>query len=223
MPALNPYWLLIVAGVVACLPILVGLATAYLKVSIVLGMLRSGLGAQNVPSGLVVMVLSLALTLFIMAPMLSDSYDIIKTLPTEQIFREPSLGDLQRYQPALEPWERFLRHHAGHRELAAFVQLDRSSKEPSAEADAQPTASSVDFKLLLPAFILTELKEAFAMAFVLLLPFLVIDLVVANILVGLGMFMVSPVMIALPLKLILFVAADGWLLLTRGLILSYRL
>ncbi|MCB0335660.1 MAG: EscR/YscR/HrcR family type III secretion system export apparatus protein, partial [Bdellovibrionales bacterium] len=117
-----------------------------------------------------------------------------------------------------EPFAEFMRFHSGKRELETLQRLAPSlERELSQDSSDEPTA----LHIALPAFVLTELKEAFAMGFVLLLPFLAIDLIVANILVGLGMFMVSPVMVALPLKLLLFIMADGWLLLTQGLIRSY--
>jgi len=133
----------------------------------------------------------------------------LKTLPT--------LPSLETWKPVLEPWEAFLMKHAGERELRVLQEIS-----PPKSAQQSLEKRPMDLRSLLTAFILTELKEGFAMGFVLLLPFLVIDLIVSNVLAGMGMFMVSPTLISLPLKLLLFVVSDGWLLLSRSLILSYQ-
>jgi len=211
---INPISFLICALVLALVPILVGLVTSYIKISVVLGLFRSGLGAQQVPSGLVVMALSLAMSFFVMAPVLEETRRVSADIDFALLLKDPQAKHLKPLSALIEPWSKFLSKHAGAGELAALTEL-----KPAAQDQRQ---ESVDLSVLVPAFILSELKEAFAMGFVLLLPFLVVDLIVANILVGMGMYMVSPVMISLPLKLILFVFCDGWLLLTKGLINSYQ-
>jgi len=236
----NPFWIVGMTFVVALLPVLAGLLTSYIKVSIVLGMLRSALGAQQVPSGLVVMALSMALTGFIMGPTIEETFEIAEGIDFEVIKEAPSIDSISAFAPLLDPWRNFMMKHTGSRELAVFEGLANSVDYPNAtEAPADTAEHSVggfeiellvdevfdpekiSLRILIPAFVLSELKGAFAMGFVLLLPFLVVDLIVANVLVGMGMFMVSPVMISLPLKLMLFVVADGWLLLSKGLIESY--
>ncbi len=212
----------------ALVPLLLGLLTSYIKISIVLGMTRSALGTQQVPSGLVIMAMSLALTYFTMAPIIEACLAHSEKIDYKTIFANPSLQAFRDSSAAFDPWRGFLETHAGKRERKALELLAQHPELPASagpileaktEAEEQ---SKTSLRILIPAFILTELKEGFAMAFVLLLPFLVVDLIVANILVGLGMYMVSPVMIALPLKLILFVLTDGWLLLAKGLINSYQ-
>ncbi len=241
MDTIHPTWLIFGSVVLAIVPMLVGLATSYTKMSIVFGMLRSGLGAQQVPSALVVMALSLALSVYVMAPVAEESYRIASGINLSLGASAPTLAELQRFQPLLDPWREFMKKHAGEREVAVLVSLSTVSTEsgvPRAGAgvsqegnpglasatavEASLASSATSIRILLPAFILTEVKEAFAMAFVLLLPFLAIDLIVSNILAGMGMMMVSPTMISLPLKLILFVVSDGWLLLSKGLIFSYQ-
>ena len=215
MDELNPLWLLLLTAALGLAPMLAGLATAYLKISIVLSLCRSGLGAQQVPGGLAIMALALTMTLLVMAPVLEESRAAALRLDFSPLLKQPTAERMPDLAPLLEPWRLFLERHAGAREKAALAAL--------ASAPSAPEMPSDGWAVLLPAFVLSEIKEGFAMGFVLLLPFLVIDLTVASILAGMGMYMVSPVMIALPLKLILFVACDGWLLLTRSLVASYRL
>ena len=211
--SLHPYWLVITALAFALIPIAIGICTSYLKISIVLGMLRNGLGTQHAPSNLVVMALSLALTLLIMGSTIDKSLQGVDLISQSKTELAPNLKSLKKLQPLFEPWREFMQQHAGEHELATLQAA--TLKEGSED---QITAW-----VLIPAFLLTELKEAFAMGFILLLPFLVIDLIVSNILAGMGMYMLSPAMISLPLKLLFFVISDGWLLLSRSLIVSYNL
>lgn len=221
--AVNPIWLIALAALAAMLPILVGLLTSYLKISIVFGMVRSALGTQQTPGNLVIMVLALALTSYTMMPVADETLEIASQTDISAL-QSPSPQTLKTLTPVFEPWRRFLHHHSGARELRTLTALlaAQAGQEQQLPAGAGPQIQAIDLRVLLPAFLLTELKESFAMAFVLLLPFLVVDMVVANILIGMGMYMVSPLMISLPLKLVLFVVADGWLLIARGLINSYQ-
>ena len=221
----NPFVLILLTAIIALFPIVIGLATAYLKVSIVLNLLRSAIGTQHVPSGLVTMALSLALTLYIMQPVLQETAAKAAALDLGSAVRTLGPSTLQMISSILTPWRDFLLKHAGKKEIQMISGLNRSNPpgERDAAAEDSKTASApVHISVLLPAFILSELKEAFAMGFALLLPFLAVDMIVANLLVGMGMYMVSPVMIALPLKLLLFVAADGWILVAKGLVSSYQ-
>lgn len=211
--SINPYWLIVGSGAIAFIPFFVGIATSYVKMSIVFGMIRSALGAQNVPSGLIVTALSLTMTIYVMGPVIEISVERASALRSSDLKREP----IKSLTPLVQPWRKFLSDHAGPRELQMLVAL-RSGGSSSSSI----SPDEVSIAVLLPAFLLSELKAAFSMAFVVLLPFLVIDLVVSNILVGLGMYMVSPVMISLPLKLLLFVTSDAWLLIVKGLIESYK-
>ncbi len=212
--SLHPEWFVIGSLAIAFLPLLLGVLTSYLKVSVVLSMLRSGLGAQNTPSAMVTMALSLGLTLSIMAPVFQESKQASDRIDFSLLKKKPTKEVADTFAPVVKPWMDFLTQHAGEREKAVFLQ-------PTTEEEVAQQKTSPDVQGILLAFLTAELKEAFAIGFVVLLPFLVVDLVVANLLVGLGMFMVSPVMIALPLKLLLFVLADGWVLLTQGLLHSY--
>lgn len=212
-------WLILLSVSFALLPILVGVCTSYLKVSIVLSLLKNGIGAQGVPGALVNMTLSLGITFFIMAPVMQESLDNARRLDYAAFAKSPSIDSAGQLWPILQPWLDFMRKHAGHRELAAISKLAAAESAP-ADGKAKQD-NQVSLRFLLPAFVLSELKEGFAMGFVLLLPFMALDLIVANILAGLGMYMLSPMVISLPLKIVVFVLCDGWILLGRGLISSY--
>lgn len=212
----NPIWLIVLSGMLALFPIVAGLMTSYIKISVVLGLLRNALGAQQVPSQLVVMGLTMAMTLYIMAPILNRSIEVADGLKIE-ISESPKLSELKKLAPIFGPWREFLEKHAGKREMAVLAEEESKSTDAATPEANQPKS----LRLIWTAFIITELKQAFAMGFVLLIPFLVIDLIVANVLVGMGMSMVSPVLISLPIKILIFVVADGWLLLTQALIKSY--
>lgn len=217
---IDPIWLIVLSGALALLPLLAGLATAFVKVSIVLGMLRSALGAQQVPSALVTAALSAALTLQIMAPIIERTRAAALQIDWERIETRVGLSSLPELQPLLAPWRSFMARHCGVRELRELERLGAAS-EPAREKLSAGAEPEPPLSMLAAAFLLTELKEAFAMGFVLLLPFLVIDLITANVLAGMGMYMLSPTLIALPLKLLIFVLSDGWLLLAKALVHSY--
>ena len=208
----HPLWILGFTFALTLVPLLIGATTSYLKISIVLALLRNGLGLQQSPNALVVMVLALALSFLVMGPAIRETNKIAQTVSLAKLKSAPSTEVLARLMEVIKPWRTFLERHAGSNEVRALRELSLEAQS----AEAPPTLD-----ILIPAFVLSELKEAFSMGFLLLLPFLVIDLVVANILAGLGMYMVSPAMISLPLKLLLFVSVDGWLLLSRALVLSY--
>jgi len=224
MMSIHPYWLIVASSIFALIPVGLALVSSYMKVSIVLGMLRSGLGTPQIPSGSVIMALSFALTAFIMAPVAQESVEVIKLQKLPSLKESPSSQSLKNLALILEPWKKFMDLQAGVSEKRFFrdMRISFLSKAKRPVTDVNEENLSQTLQIVLPAFVFSELKEAFAMAFVVLLPFLIIDLVVANVLVGLGMYMVSPVMISLPLKLFLFVGSDAWMFLARGLIESYQ-
>lgn len=231
MQTMNPYWMIFITAFVALVPIALGLVTSYVKVSVVLSMVRNALGTQQVPGTLVIMALSFALTCFIMGPVVERSFENAKGVKLASLVNtQPNLELLNQAAGIFEPWREFLHRHSGARELGALQSLDAERATADRAVDAAkpepakaPTgAEQPALRVLLPAFVLSELKEAFMMGFLVLLPFLVIDLIVANILAGMGMFMMSPTMISLPIKLLVFVLSDAWLIIIRGLVLSYR-
>ncbi len=224
----NPYWLVFFSLLFAIVPVLIGVCTSYLKISVVLGMLKSGLGTQHTPSNLIVMSLSIALSIFVMAPVIEESIKAIDASEGVSLNNPPELKSIDKFQPIIKPWKTFMQTHAGEREVATFLDIEKELsakkiKEETEDTKAEQEVKELDLRILIPAFLLTEIKEAFAMGFLLLLPFLVIDLIVANVLAGMGMYMLSPVMISLPLKLLFFVLSDGWLLLCKSLVMSYNI
>jgi flagellar biosynthesis protein FliP len=211
LTSIHPSWLVIGTLVTALIPLLVGVLTSFLKVSVVLSLLKSAIGTQQVPGTVVTLSLSAAVTLFIMAPTLTEMQNRAAQLNPAIFSKAPTTKTLSELGAVLDPALEFMKKHAGARELGIL------RNQPHAVSNTPPTTLE-----LMTAFVLSELREAFSMGFVLLLPFLVIDLVVSNILAGMGMFMVSPALIALPLKLLFFVVSDGWLLLGKSLIASYQ-
>lgn len=218
----NPAWYLIAAATFALIPIAVGLLTSYVKISVVLGIIKNALGTQHAPSSMVCLALALALTGLTMNPIIRESIEISKGIDSQIVMQSPSIEMLSALKPLADPWIAFLQRNTGQKELKALQRAVNEPSQPKVHPQASEQGGQEDFLLLVPAFLLTELKEGFSMAFIVLLPFLAIDLIVSNILMGLGMMMVSPVLISLPLKLILFVLSDSWLLLAQGLIRSYQ-
>jgi type III secretion protein R len=218
----HPSWYLVFTFTLALIPLILGTTTSYLKISLALGVLRNGFGAQQVPSNTVIMVLALVLSLFIMQPTLEQVVENLTTLPQTKVTTAPTIEQLRLYAQALLPWRQFIEQHAGQREILILNEFSQARRERTAEQSKPITEQSeASIRVLIPAFVLTELKEGLMIGFVLLLPFLIIDLVIANILAGLGMYMMSPTIISLPLKLLLFVSVDGWLLMSKGFIASY--
>ncbi|MDZ4786192.1 MAG: flagellar type III secretion system pore protein FliP [bacterium] len=218
----HPGWLILFGLGISFVPMLMGISTSYLKVSIVLGLLKSGLGAQQVPGNMVIMSLSLAITLFVMGPVIDNTTLLLANFDKPSLSEIPTKLEIEKMMAVTLPWKSFLKKHSAKEEIKTFQKLKTSQVETkNSEVKIVEVLPEDDIWILLPAFMLTELKEAFSIGFVLLLPFLVIDLVVSNILAGMGMMMVSPVMISLPIKLLIFVLCDGWTLITRGLVQSY--
>jgi type III secretion protein R len=216
---------LVVLGVMAALslvPFLLLMATAFVKVSVVLSILRSAVGGSQVPPTSVVTGLALILTLFIMAPTGQRMLEAVRPVMAAGAGAEltsPRTVDAlaQAGARAGEPLREFLHKHAGRRDRATFLSLAQRLR-PAAERAA---VGERDLTVLVPAFVTSELRRAFEIGFLLFLPFLVIELVIANLLAALGMHMLTPTTVSLPFKLLLFVLADGWHLVTRGLVESY--
>ncbi len=198
------------------LPFLLVVTTSFAKFAVVLSILRSALGAQNVPPNIVMASLAVILTSFVMAPVFSAMGD--EAAPLLQLSPE-EVRDIdgwpQRVDATLTPLRRFLAVNSGEDEIALFTEL----------RDAEPVERVEDlpFTVALPAFTITELSEAFQIGFLLFLPFLLLDLVVGSVLLSLGMHMLSPTTVSMPFKLLLFVLINGWVVLSESLILGYAL
>ena len=213
----RPVNLVLALGALAVLPFVFMTLTAFVKISTVLQIVRGAIGAQNVPSNVVVIALAGALTLLAMAPLGSRIAARAEPLFAPDAPTATSTWIVGLATAAGEPLRGFLRGNAATRERGRFYELARSAR-PAPERDA---VTRDDFVVLIPAFVVTELLEAFALGFAIYLPFLVIDLVVANVLLSLGMQMLNPTQVSLPFKLLLFVAIDGWGLLSQALVAGY--
>jgi type III secretion protein R len=178
---------------------------------------RGAIGAQSVPSGTVVMALSAALTLLAMAPLGSRIVERAAPLWEGKV-KDTTALVTGLVDAARDPMRAFLRANASEREKDRFLDVAKKAR-PEAERAA---VGADDFVVLVPAFLTSELYAAFALGFAVFLPFLIIDLVVANVLLALGMQMLSPTQVSLPFKLLLFVAIDGWALLSQALVTGYR-
>ena len=213
----RPLALVVALALVSLLPFVFMTTTAFVKIATTLQIVRSAIGAQGVPSNTMVMALAGALTLLAMAPVGDKIHERAKPWleagkaeDTSQLV--PGLVDAVR-----EPMRAFLKANSSPRERARFLDVARKSRGNDAAV-----VSDTDLTVLVPAFMTTELYEAFALGFLVYLPFLVLDLVVANVLLALGMQMLQPTQVSLPFKLLLFVAIDGWGLLARALVTGYR-
>jgi type III secretion protein R len=219
----QPIVMVLVLSALSLLPFVLVMVTSFVKLSVVGSIIRSALGTQQIPPTQVVTGLALILTIHIMMPVGIEVYARIKNVmqlqPGQSLLSEATVETLG--QAAVEgkgPVLDFLKRHSHVRDRALFVRL---AKELRRTPEDRAKVSETDFSIIVPAFVISELKEAFAIGFMLFVPFLVIDMVVSNILLAMGMFMLSPVTVSLPLKLLLFVLVDGWHLITKGLVLTY--
>lgn len=212
----RPIALVLALAVIGLLPFAFMSMTAFVKISTVLQIVRGAIGAQSVPSNTVIMALSLVLTLIAMAPVgarISDGLGPLLEGP-----ERPTSELVTRGAAAVtEPMRAFLRANAAERERVRFYELARRART----GPDRDRVGRDDLVVLVPAFMITELVEAFALGFAIYLPLLVIDLVIANVLLALGMQMMNPTQVSLPFKLLLFVAVDGWGLLAQSLVGSY--
>ena len=192
-------------------------ATSYLKIVVVISLVRNALGIQSIPPNTVVNSLALILTFYIMAPVVSESWDNYHRYKEENVPAIEYNTDLAL--KSAEPFRQWLIRQTDDRERAFFVSTaERLWAKPDEEtAKVDPES----FHILIPSFCVTELTKAFQIGFLIYLPFIAIDIIVSNILLAMGMMMVSPVTISLPFKLLLFVMVNGWTLLIQGLIRGY--
>jgi flagellar biosynthesis protein FliP len=193
--------------VLSLAPSFVILTTSFTRILVVFGFLRRALGTQSAPPTQVLTGMSLFLTVFIMLPVWKQiNEDAIKPFQASEINAE------QAWAAGFEPLKVFMASQTGETEYGLFVEMSNS---------AGVTMEASELNVLVPAFILSELKTAFKLGFLIYLPFVLIDLVTATVLMSLGMMMLPPMMISLPIKLLFFVLADGWTVLIRGLLASF--
>jgi type III secretion protein R len=202
-------------------PFVLMMLTSFIKISVVLSILRNAIGTQQVPPSTVITGLAFILSIFIMAPVGRQMYESAGAIPnTRDIFSEASVKTLfSAVQTGKEPLRKFLARHSHAQDRVLFLELAARLERSSGVENAQIDRDA--FQVLIPSFATSQLKEAFQVGFLVFVPFLIIDMVVANILLSMGMSMLSPVVISLPFKLLLFVLVNGWYLVVRGLVLSY--
>lgn len=201
--------IIVLLTVLSLAPALLVLTTAFTKVIVVLSLTRNALGTTTIPPNQVLVGLALFLSMFIMAPVLSEMND-----QGVQPYLKGDITQSQAIERTVEPLREFMGEQTRPAELATMVKL--SGEEKPASIDDVPLTT------LVPAFVLSELKSAFIIGFVVFIPFLVIDVVVSSVLMSMGMMMLPPALISLPFKLLLFVMVDGWGLIVTALVQSYR-
>ncbi len=200
--------LLLLVGGITLVPALLFTVTGFTRILIVLGFIRTGLGTPTAPPNQVLVGIALFLTIFVMAPTFKAvKEDAIDPLTQNRI------TEAQAFDRGQKPLREFMFRQTREKDLALFVKLG--------EVDSPKTRQDVPTHVLIPAFIISELKTAFQIGFLIFLPFLVIDLVVSSTLMSMGMIMLPPVLISLPFKILLFVLVDGWNLVTRSLVESF--
>jgi type III secretion protein R len=213
----NDISLIALLALATLLPFLMAAGTCFLKFSIVFIMVRNAMGLQQVPSNLVLNAVALMMSMFVMLPVAKTVYDYQKETPVNF----SSLSSVESFvEHGLDSYRSYLKKYSDP-ELTEFfenIQISRLEEKNLPQVGQETRASIFS---LLPAYALSEIKNSFKIAFYLYLPFVVIDLVISSILLALGMMMMSPVVISVPVKLILFVSLDGWSILSQGLMLQY--
>ncbi len=196
--------------VLSLAPSILVMVTSFTRIIVVLSLLRTALGTATAPPNAVLVSLALFLTVFVMGPAFQRAYDAgIRPLTAGEIDAD------QAFQRSSEPFREFMLKNVREKDLALFMDLSRQPRPEKPE--------DVSLRILTPAFMISELKRAFEIGFLLFLPFLIIDLVVASVLMSMGMMMLPPVVVSLPFKLIFFVLVDGWSLVAGSLVQSYGL
>jgi type III secretion protein R len=218
----RPLVLVLAMAALSLIPFALLMVTSFVRISVVLSILRSAIGVPSVPPTPVLTGLALILTLAVMAPTGERMYTAVAPALGMAAGAELASGETVTALEAAatkgrEPLREFLLKHTGPRDRASFHALTLKMRAPAERA----AVSDKDFAVLVPAFVTSELRRAFQIGFLIFIPFLIVDMVVANLLLALGMHMLSPTTVSLPFKLLLFVLADGWNLVVRGLLESY--
>jgi len=200
--------ILLLLTILSVAPSLLLMVTSFTRLAVVFSLLRHALGTQQTPPTQVLVALALFLTFFIMAPVFKEAYEngVSPYLAGE-------IGDEELFRSALKPFREFMFKNTREKDLALMIGL-AGEKRPETKED-------VSTLTLIPAFMISELRSAFEIGFLLYIPFLIIDMVVASVLLSMGMMMLPPVMVSLPLKILLFVLVDGWNLLIGSLVRSF--
>jgi len=214
----QPAALVLVLGLATLLPFAFMALTAFVKISTVLQIVKGAIGVQSVPSNSVIVALAAALTLLAMAPVSTRIVDQATPLMTRGVAPDSVEAIHELWHAVGDPIRDFLHANASTKEKQRFFELAKQAR-PAAQ---QTQVAANDWVVIVPAFVVTELLEAFALGFLIYLPFLVIDLVISNVLIALGMQLMTPSQVSLPFKLLLFVAIDGWGLIAQALVTGYH-
>ncbi|MFH1701051.1 MAG: flagellar type III secretion system pore protein FliP [Candidatus Zixiibacteriota bacterium] len=190
-------------------PSILVMMTSFIRIAVVLSFLRQAIGTNQMPPNQLIIALALILTFFIMSPVANKAYEEgLKPYLDGKITQEVA------FDKGMEPIRTFMLKQVREKDLALFVKLS-GMEQPKNKDD-------IPIRLLIPGFVISELRTAFQIAFVVFIPFLIIDMVVASVLMSMGMLMLPPIMVALPFKILLFVLVDGWYLIVKALVESFR-
>ena len=220
----RPMLLITTLAALSLVPFALIMVTSFVKIAVVLSIVRQAIGTQQIPPTQVITGIATIMTVYIMMPVGLDIYHDVQERLISPAFAGFSISNVKANQMlellnvGQEPLRQFLIKHAHLKDRDMFFKLAWKMRKPRDRA----MLTDQDFSIIVPAFVTSELKESFQIGFILFVPFLVVDMVVSNILMALGMQMLSPTTISLPFKILLFVLVDGWYLITRGLVLGYQ-
>jgi flagellar biosynthetic protein FliP len=204
----NLMQMIALISILSIAPGILIMVTSFTRIIVVLSMLRSAIGLQQTPPNSVLISLALFLTAFVMQPTFTESYNTaIKPLMEEKI------GEAEAFDKGMAPFKTFMLKHTREKDLKLFVDLANVPKIEKAE--------DTPLRVVIPAFMISELKRAFEIGFLIFIPFLIIDMLVSSVLMAMGMMMLPPVVVSLPFKLVFFVLVDGWFLIAGSLVQSY--
>ncbi len=207
--------LIALISVLSVAPGLLVTVTCFTRFIIALSFLRSGVGLPSTPSNIVLISLALFMTFFVMAPV----FDRMWTQGVQPLM-ENQIDEREAYQRMTQPLREFMQANVREKDIQLFQSISQS-RTPPASPDASGQPVEVDMRVLVPAFMISELRRGFEIGFLIILPFLVIDLIVATLVMSMGMMMLPPTAISLPFKVLFFVLIDGWNLLVGGLVRSF--
>ena len=190
-------------------PSIILMVTSFIRLVVVLGFLRQAMGTQQLPPNQLLLSLALILTFFIVSPMVNQAYnDGLKPYLAEEISKE------EAFDKGIKPFKEFMLTQTREKDLALFVNISGMERPESPD--------DIPLHVLIPGFVLSELRTGFQIAFLVFVPFLIIDMIVASVLMSMGMMMLPPMIVALPFKILLFVLVDGWYLLVKSLVESFN-
>lgn len=215
--ASQPLQIIILMTLIALLPSILIMMTCFARIIIVLGFLRSAMQTQNTPPNMVLTGMALFLTIFIMAPVLKEVNEV-----AYQPYANEQITTKEAFDRAAVPLKKFMLKQTSNDDLEFFVNLSKT-EVPEGGMTEEYKENDLSLTVIIPSFMISELKRAFQMGFMIFLPFLVIDIVVGSTLMSMGMMMLPPAMISMPFKILVFVLADGWTLLVGSLVSSYNL